>query len=162
MIFVPVSIYQPYTCRPFTYHMCKYLVQITVVSCDAQPPKVANYFKMFYVVVIILRGSFQTLLIKYNHNTMVEIDQCIYRVLDWKCLVYYQRTTPIQIRNHVNITHFFTFLNQIIANNMLPLILHLPSFWLNWLKKKIFMSSLITIWENTNISTKQYIYDSAL
>ena len=48
----------------FTYHMCAYLVQITVVSCDAHPSNVANYFKMFYVVVIMLIGYLQVFLIK--------------------------------------------------------------------------------------------------
>ena len=40
---------------PFIYHMCAYLVQITVVKCDAQPSNDVNCFKMFYVVVIMLR-----------------------------------------------------------------------------------------------------------
>ena len=32
------------------------LGKITVVKCDAQPSKDVNYSKMFYVIVIILRG----------------------------------------------------------------------------------------------------------
>ena len=71
MIFMPVSIYYPYKGFPFVYHMCAYLVQITVVSLYAQPSNVANYFKMFYVILIMMRGSLQVFLFKYNHNTMV-------------------------------------------------------------------------------------------
>ena len=56
LIFVLVSTYHPYKSWLFTYHMCAYLVQITVVNCDAQPSNNVNYFKMFYVDVIILRG----------------------------------------------------------------------------------------------------------
>ena len=57
------------------YRMCAYLVHITVVSCDAQPSNFANYFNMFYVVVIIIIGSLQAFLIKYNPNTMVKIEK---------------------------------------------------------------------------------------
>ena len=54
--FIPVSIYQPSKGWPLAYHMCAYLVQITVVKFNAQPSNVVNYFKMYYVVVIMLRG----------------------------------------------------------------------------------------------------------
>ena len=64
LIFVPVSTYQQYKSWPFSYHMCAYLVQIIVVQCDAQPSNDVNYFKMFYGVVIMLRGYLQDLLIK--------------------------------------------------------------------------------------------------
>ena len=40
----------------FIYHMYAYLVQITVVNCDAQPSNDVNYFKMFYVAVIMQKG----------------------------------------------------------------------------------------------------------
>ena len=56
LIFIPVSTYQPYKIYPYTYHMCAYLVQITVVKYDAQPSHDVNYFNMFNVVVIITRG----------------------------------------------------------------------------------------------------------
>ena len=56
LIFIPVSIYQPSKSWPFTYHMCAYLVQITVVKCDTQPSNAVNYFRILYVVVIMLRG----------------------------------------------------------------------------------------------------------
>ena len=54
--FIPVSTYQPYKSWSFIYHMCAYLVQITVVKCDAQPSNDMNYFKMFFVAVIMLIG----------------------------------------------------------------------------------------------------------
>ena len=41
---------------PFTYPMCTYLVQITVVKCDTQTSNHVNYFKMYYFVVIMMRG----------------------------------------------------------------------------------------------------------
>ena len=56
LIFIPVYKYQPSKSWSFAYHMCAYLVQITVVKCDAQPSNNMNYFNIFYVVVIILRG----------------------------------------------------------------------------------------------------------
>ena len=56
LVFISVSIYHPSKVWTFTYHMCAYLVQITVVGCGTQPSKVANYFNMFYVIVIIMRG----------------------------------------------------------------------------------------------------------
>ena len=56
LIFIQVSTYQPYINWPFIYQMCAYLVQITVVNCDAQPSNDVNYFKMYYVAVIMLRG----------------------------------------------------------------------------------------------------------
>ena len=55
MIFILFSLYRPSKSEPFTYRMCVYLVQITVAKCDAQPLNNVNYFKMFYVVVIMLR-----------------------------------------------------------------------------------------------------------
>ena len=45
--------------------------------CDAQPLNDVNYFNMFYGVVITLMGKLQALLINYNHNTMLEKDQCL-------------------------------------------------------------------------------------
>ena len=48
-----------------------------VVKCDAQPSNDVNYFKMFFVVVIMLKGQLQALLIKYNQNTVVEIEQSL-------------------------------------------------------------------------------------
>ena len=56
LIFIPVYIYLPSKSWPFANHMCAYLVQITVVKCDAQTSNNMNYLKMFYVVVIMLRG----------------------------------------------------------------------------------------------------------
>ena len=53
------------------------LGKITVLQYDAHPSNNVNYFKMFYVVVIMLRCYFQDFLIKYNQNTMIEIDQCL-------------------------------------------------------------------------------------
>ena len=91
LISVPVSIYQELKGWPLNYHMCAYLVKIIVLSCDAQPSNVKNCFKMFYAVVIILRGCLQAFTIKYNHNTMVEIYQFLYRVLYWSILVHHQR-----------------------------------------------------------------------
>ena len=82
--------FQPSKFWPLAYHMCAYLVQIDV-ECDAQPSNDVNYFKMLYVVVIMLRRFLQAFLIKYNKNTMAEIDMCIYRVLHWKFLVQYHR-----------------------------------------------------------------------
>ena len=58
--------------QKLAFHLA-YLVQITVVKWYAQPSNGVDYLKMFYVVVIVLRGLLQALLIKYNHNTMVEI-----------------------------------------------------------------------------------------
>ena len=55
----------------FIYHMCAYLVHITVVKYDSHPSNKFNYFNIFYVVVIILRDYLQSLLIKYNQNDMV-------------------------------------------------------------------------------------------
>ena len=57
-IFIQVSIYQPSKSWPFIYHMYAYLVQITVVNCDAQPSNDVNYFKMYYVAVIMQKGQF--------------------------------------------------------------------------------------------------------
>ena len=54
--FIHVSTYQPSINWPFIYHMCAYLVQITVVNCDAQPSNDVNYFKMYYVAVIMQKG----------------------------------------------------------------------------------------------------------
>ena len=64
--FVSDTTFQPSKSWHFAYHMCSYLVQITVVKFEAQPSKDVNYFNMFYVVVIMLRGLLQAFLIKYN------------------------------------------------------------------------------------------------
>ena len=94
----------------FTYHMCAYLVKITVVKCGAQTSNDVNYFKMYYVVVIMLRGQLQALLFKYNHNTMVEIYKCLQRLLHWKILVHLPKvdintTTPSRQLHEV--FHYF-------------------------------------------------------
>ena len=77
MIFIPVSKYQPSKSWLFTYHMCAYLVQITVVKCNVQPSNDVDYFKMFFVAVIMLRSWLLALLIKSNQNIMVEIYLCL-------------------------------------------------------------------------------------
>ena len=46
-------------------------------KCDAQPSNCVDYINMFYVVVIMLIGLLQALIIKYNHNTVVEIYPCL-------------------------------------------------------------------------------------
>ena len=127
MIFIPVSTYQSFKSWPFTYHMCTHLVQIIVVKCGAHPSNDVNYFKMFYVVVIILRGLLQSLIIKYNQNTMVEIYQCLFRVLHWNISVQYQQKMSIQLHHHVNVMHYFTLFYLMIANRMLLILLHTSS-----------------------------------
>ena len=54
--FINVSKYQPSINWPFICHMYVYLVQITVMNCDAQPSNDVNYFKMFFVAVIMQKG----------------------------------------------------------------------------------------------------------
>ena len=77
MNFISDTKFQPSKNWPFNYHILSYLLQTTAVKCNAHPSNKVNYFKMFYVIVIILRGLLQDLLIRYNHNTMVEIDTCL-------------------------------------------------------------------------------------
>ena len=48
-----------------------------------------NNFKIFYVAMIMLRGQLLAFHTKYNHNIMVEIDLCIFRLLYWKISVHY-------------------------------------------------------------------------
>ena len=88
LIFILVSTYQPSKNWPFIYHMCAYLVQITVVNCDEQPSNNVNYVKMYFVTVIMQRGWYQFLLIKYNLNTKAEIDICL-----WCCIKMFQCNT---------------------------------------------------------------------
>ena len=54
---VHTSLYIP-DIQKLAFHLpnVRYLVQITVVNCDAQPSKDVKYFKMFFVAVIIQRG----------------------------------------------------------------------------------------------------------
>ena len=122
--FIPFSTYQPSKNWPFICHMCAYLVQITVVECNAQPPNDVNHFKMFYVVVIMLRGQQQVLLIKYNLNTMVGIYLCLQKVLHQKILVQHHRQISIHLHFHVHGMQYFTLFNLMIANRIPPLILH--------------------------------------
>ena len=49
----------------------------------------------------------ETLLLKSNHNNMVEIDQCLYRVLNWNVLVRYHRQISINQKYHVNVMQYF-------------------------------------------------------
>ena len=56
LIFLQDSTYQPSKIWPFIYHMCAYLVQITAGNCNAQPSNDVNYFKIFYVAVIMHKG----------------------------------------------------------------------------------------------------------
>ena len=111
--------------------MCAYLIQITLVSCDAHPSNVANYSKMFCVIVIMLRGWFQALLIRYNHNTMVEIYPCLLKVLHWNSLVYLPKadinSTTLSLQRHALFQYFYL----IIENKMLPLLLHTASVLLH-------------------------------
>ena len=120
MSFVPVYKYQPFKSWPFTYHMYAYLVQIAVVKYDTQPSNNVNYFKMFYVVVNILTGQLQAFLIKYNHNTMVEIDHCLYRVLHCNILVHFYRKKN-QLHHHIHAMQYFTLFYLMIPTRMLLL-----------------------------------------
>ena len=56
LIFIQVSTYHPSKSWPFICHMCAYLELITVVNCDEQPSNDVNYFKMYFVTVIMQRG----------------------------------------------------------------------------------------------------------
>ena len=47
LVFIPDSTYQPSNFWRFIYHMCAYLVDITVVQCNAQPSSDKKYFKVF-------------------------------------------------------------------------------------------------------------------
>ena len=107
----------------FTYHMCAYLVQISVAKYNAQPSNDGNYFKMFFVAVIMLRGQQQVLLIKYNLSIMVEIDLCLYKVLHWKISVQHHRQISIHLHFHVHGMQYFIIYYLTIANRMLPLLL---------------------------------------
>ena len=117
--------------------MGAYLVQITVVKCNTHPSNDMNYFKMLYVIVIMLRGLFQALLIKYNPISMVEIDMCLWRVLYWNILMQDQKLTSILIHHNINVMQCFTLFNIIIANRMLPLLLHTANDWFYCSKIKI-------------------------
>ena len=115
MIFIPVSTYQRYKSYPFTYHMCAYLVQITVARCDAQPSTDVNYFKMYYVVVIMLRGSLQVLIIKYNHNNMVEMDMCKQNAFHWNISLQHHRQISIQLHHHVHVMQYSILFNLFLG-----------------------------------------------
>ena len=151
MNFIPVSTYQTSKIWLFTYHMCAYLVQITVVKCDAQPSNDVNHLNMFYAVVIMLRGQLQDFLIKSNQNTMVEIYQCLQRLLHWNILVNLTRadikSSTISRQRHVVFHYFLSdYIKQDAATtttNSKRLISLLKD-------KKILTTSLSKIWENTD------------
>ena len=82
LIFIQVSIFQKFRSWRFTFHIYKYLVQITVVNLSKLRLDSANHFKMCYVAVIITRGELLVSPIKYNQNTMVEIYPCLLKVFN--------------------------------------------------------------------------------
>ena len=68
---------------------------------------------------------------RFDHQIQSEY-YVIYRyvsieVFHCNILVHYQRLRSVQLHHHVNITQCFTPFYFIIANNMLPLILHTSS-----------------------------------
>ena len=136
MNFISDTTFQPSKSWYFTYHMCAYLVQITVVKFDALPSNDVNYFKILYVIVIMLRGKLQALLIKYNQNNMVEIYPFIYRVLHWSISVHYQRKISIQLHHNINFMQCFIISNLVISNRMHPILLHTASVWFHCSKTK--------------------------
>ena len=162
MVFVPVSTYHSSKISTFNYHMCAYLVQITAMKCDAHPSNIVNYFKMFYAVVVILRGQLQALLIKYNQNNMVDIYQCIYRVLYWNILVNCQRLISIKLHHHVNVIQYFTLFNLKIANWMLLIILHTASVWFHCSSTKTIDSIIDYNIEKNDGCAEQYRFAYAL
>ena len=108
MIFIPDSTLQPSKSWLFIYHMYAYLIQTTVMKCYALPSNDVNNFKMFYVFVIMLRGQFKSLMIKYNQNTIVVIYQCLQRVLHWNIIVHYKKLISIQLHHNFNVMQCFT------------------------------------------------------
>ena len=146
MIFIPVSTYQPSKSWPFTYQMFIYLVQITVVDCDTQPSNDVNYFKVYYIAVIMQKGQYKVLLIKYNLNTMVEIDMCLQKVLHQNILVHLPNsdinsTTPSRQR-HVLFHSFLSDDSKQDADTTTTHINHLISLLKD---KKVLTTSLSTV-----------------
>ena len=129
MILIPVSTYQPSKSWPFTYHMCAYLLQITVVQCNTQTSNDVNYFKIFYVVVIMLIGQLQDFLIRYNQNSIVEIYLCLLRVLHWNILLLLPKTNINSTTPSHQCHAMFHSFYLMIAKRMLPLLMHTENIW---------------------------------
>ena len=138
MIFISVSKYQPYKSWIFIYYMCAYLVQITVVKCDAQPSNDVNYFKMFCVIVTMLIGQLQALLIKYNPNTMLVIYMCLQRVLHWNISVQYHSQISSHLKYQVSVMQYFTLFYLTIEIWILPLLPYTANDLFHCLRKKTY------------------------
>ena len=102
--------------------MCAYLVQITVVKCDAQPSNHVNYLNMFYVVMNAERvgASFdnQTQSEYYVGNRYVSIEGIPLENFSAVPKTDINSTTPLRQRHAV--FHYFYLM---IENSMLPLLL---------------------------------------
>ena len=83
-----------------------------------------EFFKMFFVAVIMQRGQQQVLLIKYNLNNAVEIDLCLQKVLHWNISVQHHIQISIHLHFHVHGMQYFTLFNLMTANRMLLLLMH--------------------------------------
>ena len=86
---VQVCIFHKFRSWCLTFHMYKYLVQITVLNLVELRLNAANSFKICYFTVIVMRWQLLVSPIEYNQNTMVEIDPFLFRVLYCNMLVHY-------------------------------------------------------------------------
>ena len=84
-----------------------------------------EFFKTFFVAVIMQRGQQQAFRIKYNKNNMAEIYLCQQKLLYWNILVQHHRQISIHLHYHVQGMQYFILFYLTIANKMLPLLLHI-------------------------------------
>ena len=142
--------------------MCAYLVQITLVKCNTRPSNNVNYFKMYYVVVSMLRGLLKDFLVNYNHNTMVEIDQYLSSVLNYNISVHLPKIDISSIKSSRQRHAVFHYFSLTIAERMLPILLHTTSVWFHRSKRKIIDNIIDYNLGETDGCAKQYRCTSKL
>ena len=87
---------------------------------------------------------------------MVEIDQCLQRVLNCNSLVQYQKLISIQLHHHVNVMQYFTFLSDNSKQDAATTTAHSKRLIALLKDKKVLTSSLSKIWENNDGCDRQY------
>ena len=153
MIFIPVSTYQPSK-------------SWRILSTNHCGEMQRTAFSELFQDVLCCRDYSDRVVASFDHKIKPEyyggnISVSI-KGIALEHLVHYQRQISIHLHHNVNVMHYFIIFYPVIANKILPLLLHTASVLFHYSRRKILKTSLITIWGNTGGCDEQYRCASAI
>ena len=121
----------------FICHMCTSWAPITVAKNIVRNLSDEQNFTKFCVGVIMKNGWYLFLLTKSNHNNMVAIDRCLFKLLRQITLVL--SNSQVYFYNKAVCQLIMCFILLMTANRILPLYTHTINTSLNCCKIEYFV-----------------------